>query len=77
MNKRVFTKFLAKTIVASAAGKAITKALLRSIPATERYNIAEISGAVGGWYISEKLEPTTDDLVDKFFDKCEDKKIAS
>lgn len=77
MNKRTFVKYLVKTIVMSAAGKAITRSLVSAVPATERYNIAEITGAVGGWYISEKLEPQTDELVDKFFDKCEDKKIAS
>lgn len=74
LTKRTITKYAAKAVVMSVAGSAITKALLAAIPATSNYKIAEISGAVGGWVVSEKLEPHTDQLVDDFYDTVEAKK---
>lgn len=73
MNKRLIVKYAAKTIVMSVAGSTITKTLIAAFPQSERYNIAEITGAIGGFVIGEKLEPTTDKLVDDFFDKREAK----
>jgi len=75
MNKREVVKFAAKTVVQTVAGSTITKALLRTIPATEQYKIAEITGIVGGWYVGEKLEPQTDLLVDNYFNQREKKTL--
>lgn len=73
MSTRTLLKYVAKTIVMSTAGSIITKTLIAAIPQTERYNIADIAGAIGGFYAGEKLEPTTDKIVDDFFDKREAK----
>lgn len=75
-DKRKITKMVAKTVVMSAAGTAITKTLLATIPATKKLNAAEIIGAIGAWVVAEELEPHTDALVDDFYDRREAKKTT-
>lgn len=69
MDKRYVTKYAVKTIVMFAAGDVISKALAANVPATQKLRANDAIGAVGGYVLSEKLAPTTDKLVDDFFDK--------
>jgi len=61
---RNVAKFSAKHVIGAMVGKAVKDILLSTIPATEKLKIAELSGAISAWYVSGKLEPVTDDLVD-------------
>lgn len=73
MNKRVITKFVAKLVVSTAVGSLVTKASATLVPVTQNYKIAEMSGAVAGWYVGEKLEPSLNLMVDNFYNKREAK----
>lgn len=66
--KHVITKFVAKTVVITTVGSAVTKALLATFPQTAKLNIAEITGSVGGFIAGNKLEPYTDQAVDDFYE---------
>jgi hypothetical protein len=72
---RRIAKFAAKTIVQSAAGAAIARAVVTLIPATSEYHIATIAGAVGGYFVAEELEPQTDALVDAAADAIQKRKV--
>lgn len=71
INKRTVSKFVLRALVASAAGGVVTKSLITVIPATDNYDIAEITGAVVGFIVSGNLTPQIDKLVDDFYDKRE------
>lgn len=64
MNATDIAKKAASLVVGTAVGTVITKSLIANAPATEKFKIAEISGALGGWIFAEKFEPQTDKLVD-------------
>lgn len=71
MDKRMITKMIAKTIVTTVLSGAITKTLEANVPATQKFNLAGMSGTVGGWMIGEQLEPRINEIVDNFFDRRE------
>lgn len=74
MDKRTLAKVAAKLIVGTAAGNFITKTLQANAPATQNFKVAEMTGTLGGFVVSEKLEPHTNKLVDDLFNKYETKK---
>lgn len=74
---RKIAKFAAKTVVQTAAGSAIARALVALIPATSEHHIATIAGAVGGYFVAEELEPQTDALVDAAADAINKRKVQN
>lgn len=71
MDKRLIAKFVAKMLVSTAVGGVVTKALSATIPATKNFKIADMSGGVVGWMVSENLELQINEKIDKFFDRRE------
>lgn len=67
-NVRNVAKFVAKAIVASKAADLTADAIADHTKFEEDDLAVELSSRVVGWYISEKLEPVTDAVVDKTAD---------
>lgn len=61
---RNVAKFAAKSMVGTIVAGAVKEVLIQHFPATERLKIAGLTGTIAGWYVSDQLEPLTDDLVD-------------
>lgn len=66
---RNVAKFAAKSTVATIVAKAVKDVIIAKYPQAETLNAAGLAGTVTGWYVSEKLEPYTDDLVDYVADE--------
>lgn len=73
---RNVAKFVLKTIVAGKTAKLTENALTDYTAFDEDDMIVDISGMIVGWYVSEKLKPVTDTIVDKTADFIIAKKEA-
>jgi hypothetical protein len=69
MTKRQIAKLAANIVVGTAIGSFVTKAILANAPATEKFKTAEMTGMLVGSVAASKLRPTTDKLVDDWFDR--------
>jgi hypothetical protein len=65
---RNVAKFVAKAIVAAKAKQTAETAITEYTELEKDDTIVDISGSVIGWYVSEKLSPVTDKMVDKTAD---------
>jgi uncharacterized protein YcfJ len=74
MDKRDLSKKAAEIVVGTTVGSFITRALVRQFPSTQKYKLAEMTGALGGYYVAETLRPTTDQICDDFWNRREAKK---
>lgn len=68
MEKRKFTKFAAKTIVAHSVNSITQQVVRKFAPKTEDFMVPQISGALAGYYVSERFETEINTLVDSSFD---------
>jgi len=67
MDHRPIAKIVVKSIVLYASQSLISKTLAATVPMTQNFKVAELTGTVGGWYIAQALEPQTDQLVEDIF----------
>lgn len=67
MDHRPIAKIVAKSIVLYVSQSMLTKTLVATVPKTQNYHVADLTGKVGGWYVAEALEPRTDKLVEDLF----------
>lgn len=74
MDHRPIAKIVLKSVVLYASQSIISKALVATVPVTSKFKVAELTGTVGGWYISEALEPQTDQLVEDLYTWNENRK---
>lgn len=81
---RNVAKFAAKSMVSAVVAGAVKDVLITRFPATEKLKTAALIGGIAGWYVSDKLEPSTDGIIDFTMDEVEalakkrhNKKIAS
>jgi hypothetical protein len=65
---RSAAKFVAKSIVAMKTAKLTENALTDYTSLEEDSMAVDIAGGVVGWYVSDKLKPVTDSIVDKTAD---------
>lgn len=65
---RNVAKFVLKSIVAGKTAKVTENAITDYTSFDEDDMVVDISGMVVGWYVSEKLKPVTDAIVDKTAD---------
>lgn len=73
MSKLNFTprnvaKFVLKSVVAGQAAKFTEHLITDYTQFDEDDMIVDIAGGVVGWYVSDKLKPVTDAIVDKTAD---------
>lgn len=73
MTNEMFTprnvaKFVVKSIVAAKTAQITEDALVDYTSLEEDSMAVDITGAVVGWYVSDKLKPVTDAAVDKTAD---------
>jgi hypothetical protein len=73
MTNEIFTprnvaKFVVKSIVAAKTAQITEDALVDYTSLEEDSMAVDITGAVVGWYVSDKLKPVTDAAVDKTAD---------
>ena len=80
---RNVTKFVAKAAVAGYTAKFTANTVSDHTRFEEDDTLVDIGSTVVGWYVSEKLKPITDKVVDVTFDfvatqraKHQDKKSA-
>lgn len=71
---RNVTKFIVKAIVAGKTAQITENALTDYTSLEEDSMAVDIAGGVVGWYVSDKLKPVTDAMVDKTFDFVATKK---
>lgn len=71
MSLRTIAKYAVQILVSTGSGSVITKSMKEAAPKSERFKIAEMTGSVAGYYVSETLKPQTDAIVDVLFDKYE------
>jgi hypothetical protein len=76
LNARIIAKLLAKAIVYTVAKSFVTRTLESTIPVTEKYHAADVTGMVAGGLAEQKLEPHTNKMVDDLFDRYETSKKA-
>jgi len=74
MDKRTLSKYAAKLVVGTTVGSLVTKALIANAPKTEKYKVAEMTGAMAGYVAQEQMAPLTDAWVDDFWNRREAKK---
>lgn len=65
---RNVTKFVAKSLVAAKATQLTAEAIADNTHYEKDDTVVEIGSGVVGWYISSKLAPVTDAIVDKTAD---------
>jgi hypothetical protein len=65
---RNVAKFVAKAIVAGKTAQMTENALVDYTSLEEDSMTVDIAGGVVGWYVSDKLKPVTDAMVDKTAD---------
>ena len=66
---RNVAKFVAQAIVAGKTSQLTEKAITDHTRFEDDDMIVDISGTLVGWYVSQKLKPITDGMVDKTADK--------
>jgi hypothetical protein len=67
MDHRPIAKIIVKSIIMYASQSLITKTLVATVPVTQKFHIADLTGTAGGWYIAEALKPQTDQFVEDIF----------
>jgi len=65
---RNVTKFVVKTLVAGKTADLAGTAITNHTHFEDDDTIVNISSGVIGWYVSDKLKPYTDNMVDKTAD---------
>ena len=65
---RNVAKFVAKAIVATKTAQLTEDALTDYTALEEDSMTVDIMGGVAGWFVSDKLKPVTDAMVDKTAD---------
>jgi hypothetical protein len=73
---RNVVKFVVKSIVAAKTAQLTEDALVDYTSLEEDSTTVDIAGAVVGWYVSDKLKPVTDGIVDKTADFVVSKREA-
>lgn len=73
---RNVAKFVLKSIVAGKTAQLTEKAIADYTQFEEDDMIVDIAGGVVGWYVSDKLKPVTDAIVDKTADFIVEKNEA-
>lgn len=68
-NKRELVKTIGTIVVGTIASSFVTKTMLANFPSTDRFKIAQMTGAVAGWWVQQQAEPYIAKAVDDFFDK--------
>jgi hypothetical protein len=71
---RNVTKFIAKSIVAVKAAELTADAITDHTHYEEDDIVVDLGSKVIGWYVSEKLEPVTDKIVDTAADFITDRR---
>ena len=61
---RNVAKFAAKSMVATIVAGGVKDVLIMQFPQTQYLKVAGLTGSIAGWYVSDKLQPYTDDIVD-------------
>lgn len=65
---RNVAKFVLKAVVAGKTAQLTEQAITNYTQFEEDDMIVDITGGVVGWYVSDKLKPVTDAIVDKTAD---------
>lgn len=66
---RNVAKFVAKALVAAKTAELTEDLMVDHTQYDEDATIVDITGKIAGWYVSEKLEPVTDRIVDQAADQ--------
>jgi hypothetical protein len=73
-NARNVAKYVAKAAVHGKVAQLTKDAITDYTKFEEDDTVVDISSHVAGWYVSEKLKPITDRMVDKTADFIADKR---
>ena len=65
---RNVAKFVVKTLVAGKAAAIAEDVIVSRTSLEEDTTIVDISSSLVGWYVSDRLQPYTDKIVDKTAD---------
>lgn len=74
MNKRDIAKTAVTIIVATTVGTVVSKTLLANVPSSRNLKIAEMTGALTGAVVADKIHLRTDMYVDRAFNRIAFKK---